>query len=97
MSVPGLELVPREQFGHELREVIRSEMPLPELALAAARLALRASYLSTEQKQTAMGMIRAWTDYVQQNEATSEDPYAIRRHVTRFAKDIFFYLYYLFF
>ena len=89
MSVPGLELVPREQFGHELREVIRSEMPLPELALAAARLALRASYLSTEQKQIAMGMIRAWTDYVQQNEATSEDPYAIRRHVTRFAKDIY--------
>ena len=74
----------REARNH-LQNVACEQTYFNDVPIALARALVRTA-LTTDKKKLALGTIREWVDYSNDNSVPSDDPFAIRYHVPKFAE-----------
>lgn len=78
-----------KRLADTLRDAVKNNDNLSQLPLECARMALNSVMLDTAQKKKAVQLARQWTDYAVENEVPPDNPFAIRYHAARFAKETF--------
>lgn len=74
----------RTELRSHLQDIADEQFEVSAISRALSR-AIHESDITTEQKTKGLRFIRAWTQYNHNNPFNSNDPFAIRYHVTRFA------------
>ncbi len=78
------DLEERREFRNHLQDVVTSEERLGNIALGLVK-AIHRFPINGDKKQASLELVRAWVNYVKDNDVPEDNPYAIRYHITQFA------------
>lgn len=79
----------RSFLNESLRQAVNNAERLDDIPLDCARVAMNSSLLDTQAKRRALTLVREWVGYTDATKLTTDNPFAIRHHVARFAEQQF--------
>lgn len=80
----------RKTLSDTLRDAAKVEKELPNLPLKYVEIIRsQTTHLDTEIRKQAIELIRKWLSYVEQHNVSDADPFSVRYHISKFAKETF--------